>query len=158
MQTWLHDSSHAYPEREIPILSTATVTVTSEAEGQPITRVFDDVRGPGAPQWVAGQPGDQVLTIAFHEPRQLGQITLEVEERDVSRTQEVAVAVSTDGGRSYREIRRQEFNFSPDGATWESESWRVSEQHVTHLKLLIRPDKGRKDQYAKLTSFLLAEA
>ena len=37
MRTWLHDSSHAYPEREIPVLAVATIIVTSEAEGHPIT-------------------------------------------------------------------------------------------------------------------------
>lgn len=42
VRTWLHDSSQAYPEREIPVLSVATVLVSSEAEGYPIAHVFDD--------------------------------------------------------------------------------------------------------------------
>jgi hypothetical protein len=157
MRTWLHDSSHAYPEREIPVLSAATVLVSSEAEGYPLTNVFDDKRGPGAPQWMPAEPGDQKLIIAFHQPQTIRQITMEVEEREVSRTQEVQVSVSSDGGETYRELVRQEFNFSPEGTTWECEDWAVAESNVTHLKMVIKPDKGRTDLFAKLTSLVLGE-
>ena len=102
MRTWLHDSSHAYPEREIPVLAVATIIVTSEAEGHPITCVFDEERGPGASQWIAAEPGDQKLVIAFHQPQTIRQITMEIEEREVMRTQEVQLAVSHDGGKTYR--------------------------------------------------------
>lgn len=67
------------------------------------------------------------------------------------------MAVSRDGGEAYRELRRQEFNFSPDGTTWECEDWAVEEPNVTHLKLIIKPDKGRKDLFAKMTSLVLAD-
>jgi hypothetical protein len=157
MRTWLHDSSHAYPEREIPVLAVATVVVTSEAEGHPINGVFDDKRGPGASQWIAAEPGDQKLIIAFHQPQSIRQITMEIEEREVNRTQEVQLAVSHDGGKTYRELLRQEFNFSPEGTTWECEDWSVEELNVTHLTLLIKPDKGRSDCFAKLTSLVLAD-
>lgn len=157
MRTWLHDSSHAYPEREIPVLSAATVLVSSEAEGHPLANVFDDKRGPGATQWIAAEPGDQKLIIAFHQPQTIRQVTLEIEEREVSRTQEVQLAVSSDGGETYRALLRQEFNFSPDGTTWECEDWTVAEFNVTHVKLVIKPDKGRKDLFAKLTSLVLAD-
>lgn len=157
MRTWLHDSSKAYPEREIPVLSVATVLVRSEAEGHPIAHVFDETRGPGASQWIAAEPGDQKLIIAFHEPQTIRQVTMEIEEREVSRTQEVQLSVSSDGGKTYQELVRQEFNFSPDGATWECEDWAVGELNVTHLRLLIKPDKGRKDLFAKLTSLVLAD-
>lgn len=158
MRTWLHDSSHAYPEREIPVLAVATITVTSEADGHPITCVFDEERGPGASQWIAAEPGDQKVIIAFHQPRTIRQITMEVEEREVGRTQEVQLCVSRDGGETYRELVRQEFNFSPEGTTWESEEWAINECDVTHVKLVIKPDKGRKDLFAKLTSLILSEA
>jgi hypothetical protein len=36
-------------------------------------------------------------------------ISLEVEEREVSRTQELELSVSSDDGQSYRELRRQEY-------------------------------------------------
>ena len=157
MRTWLHDSSDAYSEREIPILSAATVVASSEADGHAIAHAFDDERGPGARQWVAAIPGDQTLIIAFHHPQTIRRVTLEVEEREAARTQEVQLCVSSDGGKTYRELRRQEFTFSPDGATWECEDWVVEEFKVTHVKLVIKPDKGRMDFIAKLTSLVLAD-
>jgi F5/8 type C domain len=157
MRTWLHDSSEAYPEREIPILSDASVAVTSEAEGHPIAHIFDDDRGPGAKQWVAAEAGDQTVSITFHHPQTIRRVTLEVEEREAARTQEVQLCTSSDGGETYRELRRQEFTFSPDGATWECEDWAVVEFHVTHVKLIIKPDKGRTDCFAKLTSLVMAD-
>jgi hypothetical protein len=157
MRTWLHDSSETYPAREIALLAAATVTVSSEAEVHPVSQIFDEHRGPGGTQWIAGEPGEQQLVIAFHQPVTIRRITLEIEEREVPRTQEMQVSISSDGGATYREIRRQEFTFSPDGATWECEDWAVAELHVTHLKLFIRPDKGRQDVFAKVTSLVLAD-
>ena len=123
MRTWLHDSSATYPEREIAVLETATVVASSEAEGHPVSHVFDEHRGPGGTQWIAGEPGDQKLILAFQQPVTIRRITLEIEEHEVHRTQELQLSVSSDGGKTYRELRRQEFNFSPDGTTWECEDW-----------------------------------
>jgi hypothetical protein len=64
----------------------------------------------------------------------------------------VQLALSTDGGLTYRECVRQEFNFSPEGTTWEQEKWSVQQDYVTHVRLVIKPDKGRRDVYATLTS------
>ena len=48
------------------------------------------------------------------------------------RTQEVRVEVSEDGGRSYRQILVQEYNFSPVGATYQREEQRFNLRQVTH--------------------------
>jgi hypothetical protein len=157
MRTWLHDSSETYPEQEIAVLSRASVVASSAVEAHPVSHIFDQNRGPGGTQWVASEPGDQHLVIAFHQPVTIRRITVEIEECDVARNQEVQVSISSDGGRTYRELRRQEFTFSPDGATWECEDWAVEEFHVTHLRLFIRPDRGRQDLFAKLTSLVLAD-
>ena len=77
---------------------------------------------------------------------------MEVEEREVARTQEVQLSLSTDGGQTYRELVRQEFNFSPDGATWEKETWQIPQDPLTNLRLVIKPDKGRADCCARFTS------
>jgi hypothetical protein len=157
MRTWLHDSSETYPGQRIAVLATATVVASSEAEGHPVSHIFDEHRGPGGTQWIAGEPGEQTLIIAFHKPMIIRRISVEIEEREIPRTQELQVSISSDGGRTYRELRRQEFTFSPDGATWECEDWAVAELNVTNLRLLIRPDKGRQDMFAKLTSLVLAD-
>jgi F5/8 type C domain len=157
MRTWLHDSSETYPEHEIAVLDRATVVASSEADGHPVSHIFDEHRGPEGTQWIAGEPGEQTLLLSFHQPVTIRRITVEFEEREVQRTQEFQVSVSHDGGTRYRELRRQEFTFSPDGATWECEDWAVAEFHVTHVRLVIRPDKGRKDVVARLTSLVLAD-
>ena len=38
---------------------------------------------------------------------------------------------------------------------WEEETWSVEQNHVTHVRLIINPDKGPKDVYATLTSLVL---
>ena len=142
-------------EGEMPIADVATVQVTSEAADHPIDHVFDRSRGPGGSRWVADTPGEQSVILVFDSPRTIRQIGLEVEELTVSRTQELAVSVSADGGRTYRELVRQEFNFSP-GTSFERERWSVSADAVTHLRLEIKPDKGGRIGRATLTSLAVA--
>ena len=77
-------------------------------------------------------------------------------ELAVSRTQELSVSVSSDGGRIYRELVRQEFNFSPPGTTFERELWSTPAGAVTHLRLANRPDKGGRVGRASLTALTLA--
>jgi hypothetical protein len=139
--------------RKLSLISLTEVQATSESDGHPILLAFDEGDGPGGTYWKAGDPGEQTITVAFREACSLAQVTIQVEEREITRTQEVQLAVSTDGGLTYRELVRQEFNFSPDGATWEDETWTVQQDQVTHVRLVIKPDKGRTDVYATLTTF-----
>ena len=137
------------------IAAIATVWVTSEAEDAPIDRAFDESRGPGGSRWVAAVPGEQRLILAFDAPQTIRTISLEVEESDVSRTQVLHLAVSCDGGQIYQELRRQEFNFSPPVTTFEREEWAVTVEGVTHLQLVIMPDKGGDSCRATLTSLVV---
>jgi len=141
------------PALDIPDI--ATVIVTSEEPGYPIELIFDGRRGPGASRWRAATPGQQGLILDFDKPQTLHQLALDIEEADLSRTQVLWVSVSTDGGRSYRELIRQEYNFSPPGTTYEHEVWTIETPHVTHLALAIEPDKGGRPAYASLTSLIL---
>lgn len=68
----------------------------------------------------------------------------------------VQLASSKDGGITHRELVRQEFILSPDGTTWEHEDWTIRQDQVTHLRLLIKPDKRRMDLFAILTSLVLS--
>ena len=113
----------------------ATVLVTSEAPEHPVDHAFDAHRGPGGSRWVAGEPGEQALILAFDAPQAIRRVVLEVEEPEVARTQELQLAVSSDGGTTYREVLRQEYNFSPPGTTFEREDWAVTAEGVTHLRL-----------------------
>ncbi len=144
--------------QKLPLLSLAEVQASSEDEVHPILLAFDDAIEPGSTYWKAGDPGEQTITVTFREPCSLAQITIGVEEQKIGRTQEVQLSLSTDGGRTYRELVRQEFNFSPDGATWEREAWNITQDHITNVRLIIKPDKGRTDCYAMLTSLGLWQA
>ncbi len=151
--------SHPVPQPgEMDIAATATVQVTSEDSAHPIDNVFDNRRGPGGSRWVAEEPGEQTLILAFDTPQIIHQTILEVEEPEVSRTQELRLSVSHDGGQTYRELRRQEYNFSPPGTTFEREDWAVLVAGVTHLQLWMKPDKGGKPCRATLTSLILKSA
>ena len=143
-------------EGEISIADVATVQVTSERTGHPIDNAFDPSRGPGASRWIAGGPGEQSVTLVFDSPQTIRRIGIEVEELAVSRTQELSVSASSDGGRTYQELIRQEFNFSPPGTSFERELWSVSAGAVTHLRLEIKPDKGGQVGRATLTSLTVA--
>ena len=140
---------------EKDIAALATVLVSSEDPRHPIDHAFDGQRGPGASRWIAAQSGEQVLILAFDAPQTIHKILVEVEEPEISRTQEIAVSISRDGGRTYRELMRQEYNFSPPGTTLEHEEWSVKADAISHLQLRIKPDKGDKAGRATLTTLAL---
>ena len=103
-------SSEPVPfENEISVADVATVQVTSEEADHPIDNAFDHNRGPGGSRWIAAEPGEQTLILLFDRPQTIRKIGLEVEDLAVTRTQELSVSVSSDGGRTYRELVRQEF-------------------------------------------------
>jgi hypothetical protein len=147
--------SHSVPQAgEIDIAATAIVQVTSEDAAHPIDHVFDHRRGLGGSRWVAEDPGEQTLLLVFDTPQTIRRVILEIEEPDMSRTQEICLSVSHDGGQTYRELRRQEYHFSPPGTTFEREDWAVLAEGVTHLQLWMKPDKGGQPYRATLTSLV----
>jgi hypothetical protein len=63
---------------------------------------------------------------------------------------------SADGGRSFQEIVRQQWNFSPHGATRDTEDHRVDLPAVTVLELSIIPDASGGNARASLAQLRLA--
>ncbi len=149
------NGTHSPRSADLDVVAIATALVSSEAPGHPIEHAFDSRRGPGGSRWVAGQDGEQTLILQFDAPQHLRQIALEIEETEVSRTQELQLAVSLDGGQTYRELVRQEFNFAPPNTTFEREEWTAPSEAVTHLRLKIKPDKGNRPGRASLTALVL---
>jgi len=142
-------------EGEISVADVATVHVTSEQSDHPIDNAFDGRRGPGGSRWIAEGPGEQTVMLLFDRPQAIQRVGVEIEEPAVSRTQELSISLSSDGGRTFRELVRQEFTFSPPGTSFEREVWSASAEAVTHLRLDIRPDKGGRIGRATLTSLTL---
>jgi hypothetical protein len=149
-------SIETFPDSaELDIPAIATALLTSEDPEHPVENAFDGRRGRGSTRWVAGSLGEQTLILVFDTPQMISHISLEVEEQEVSRTQELELSVSSDDGQTYRELRRQEYNFSPPDTTFQREVWAVTAEHVTHLRLRIKPDKGNRPCQATLTSLVL---
>ncbi|HXX66548.1 MAG TPA: hypothetical protein VEK07_05180 [Polyangiaceae bacterium] len=140
---------------ELDLQQMAHVAVTSEAPAHPIECAFDGHGGPGGTQWVASGPGPQTITLAFDSLQNVQAIAIEVEETSETRTQELELSLSSDGGASFHVVRRQEFNFSPDGSTFERERWDLERQNVTHVRLRIRPDKGGGAARARATTIAI---
>ena len=142
-------------EGALDVDSIATVMVTSELAAHPVENAFDGQRGPGSSRWVSETGGEQTLKLAFDAPQTIRSVGLEIEETGENRTQELQLAVSRDGENSWRELVRQEFNFSPTGSTFEREEWSINAEGVTHLRLQIKPDKGGRPCRASVTSLVL---
>ena len=124
---------------------TARVRLTSEDPAWPIESALkEDVSGKG---WKAAHAGAQTIWVGFPAPQPIQEIKLRFEASE-RRTQEFALQYSTDGGRSYREIVRQQFNFSPDAAIRQDETYRPNLVGVTDLKLTIIPDISGGDARA----------
>jgi len=115
----------------------AQVEVTSEAAAHPIESALIPSAGPG---WRAEEPGQQTVRLLFDEPQRVRHIRLLFQEDERQRTQEFVLRWSSDGGQSYREIVRQQYNFSPPGSTSECEDYDVGIDRVTALELTIVPD------------------
>ena len=94
--------------------------------------------------------------ILFPEPQHLRRIWLEFTDPDHERTQEFLLRWSGDGGGSFQEIVRQQWNFSPQGATTETEDVHVDLAGVTVLELTIRPDISGGGAPARLARMRLA--
>jgi hypothetical protein len=77
-------------------------------------------------------------------------------ELGTARTQEYVLRWSADGGRSFREIVRQQWNFSPQGTTRETEDHHIELPAVTVLELSIIPDISGGNAVASLAQLRLA--
>ena len=62
------------------------------------------------------------------------------EENEIVRTQEFVLQWSPDGGFSFRQMVRQQWNFSPPESTRETEEYQVDLSNVTILELVINPN------------------
>ena len=116
----------------------ASVEVTSEEDGYPIESALIGTENPG---WRAAHPGTQTIRLVFDEPQTLRRIWLVFEDMEHTRTQEFVLRWSQGMEHSFREIVRQEWNFSPNGSGREIEDYAVELLGVTALELIIRAEQ-----------------
>ena len=128
---------------EIDIAASATIAYSSEDPTHPVENLLDERSGPGGTRWTSARLDTiERILIEFDRPQTISRFVYEVEETMRDRTQEVRVEVSDDGGRVYRQILVQEYNFSPRGATFHREEQRFNLHRVTHLRFTIVPNKS----------------
>ncbi|MDP2902151.1 MAG: carbohydrate-binding protein [Methylovulum sp.] len=135
--------------------SLAQVEFTSEHQKHPIqsTLLLTDELEAG---WQAACTGEQTIRIVFDQPQTIQHIFLTFDEQQQSRTQEFALFWLMDKEYAYREILRQQFNFSPPDTTLEIEHYEVRLNQLKVLELRIIPDISKGEAYATLKQLRLA--
>lgn len=133
----------------------ARVEITSEDEASPIEHALGRAETTG---WRAAGTGPQVIRMHFDEPLAIHRIQLHFIEKSTERSQEFALFAGS--GTELREVVRQQFTFSPGGATEEVEDYTVALTGVTVMELKIDPDRShdpkQSHSYASLQSLRLA--
>ena len=129
------------------------VEITSEDAAHPIESALLSGSASG---WRAAAPGKQTIRLLFSHPQRLQRIWLSFAEPLAERTQEYVLCWSADGGQSFREIVRQQWHFSPQGAARETEDHQVDLAAVTLLELSIIPDISGGNTVASLEQLRLA--
>ena len=147
------DALAASDARWLDLEELAQIEVTSEDPQHPVegALVLGDERG-----WRAGQAGPQTIRILFDRPVPVRRMILSFIEPEVARTQEFVIRWSADGGRSFRDVVRQQWNFTPTGSAREAEDYRVELSDVTVLELTIVPDVSGGAARASLAQWRIA--
>jgi hypothetical protein len=131
----------------------AQVEVTSEDALHPIESALLLGREEG---WEAAQSGSQTVRLLFDRPQRIRRVHLEFQEHQLQRTQQFALRWSSNGGETYREIVRQQYNFSPPDTISEREEYTVDLDGVAALELNIVPDISGGAARASLAQLRLA--
>jgi hypothetical protein len=129
------------------------VEITSEDAAHPIEAALL----PGSTSgWRAAEPGTQTIRLLFARAQPLRRIWLRFKEANIERTQEYVLRWSADGGQAFQEIVRQQWNFSPGGATSQTQDHHVTLPAVTVLELNVIPDISGRPACASLAQLRLA--
>jgi hypothetical protein len=142
------------PEQEwLEIEELATIEVTSEDPNFLIESALSSGTGPG---WRAAERGSQIIRIIFDKPRPLHRIRLEFCETEMERTQEFTLRWSAKPAGPFKEIIRQQWNFSPQGSTSEVEDYQVELDGVSVLELALKPDLMPDNAFATVAMWRMA--
>jgi hypothetical protein len=138
-------------EKWLDLERTAQVEVSSEDPDFPIEsalRLDGEAKG-----WRAAEPGEQLIRVIFDSSTAVRRIRLHFDEPNAVRTQEFVLRWGSKRNGPLREIVRQQWNFSPDGATSEVEDYQVNLGDVGVLELSIKPDISGGESRASLIAW-----
>ena len=114
----------------------ASVEFTSEDPAFPVDSCFSE-EGSG---WRSAEPGPQTIRLLFDRPGPVRRIQLEFVETETERAQEFTLGWAAERSGPFREMVRQQWNFSPQGSTREGEDYQVNLDGVAALELVIKPN------------------
>jgi hypothetical protein len=140
------------PSAWLDVARVARVEASSYDAQHPVGDAFV----PNGSGWRASEPGEQVVRVVFRSPRSIRRVRVVFKDAAAHRTQEFTLSWSSHRGETHREMVRQQFNFSPRGATQEVEEYEVELQDVTWLELRIVPDIQGGDALASVAEFKIA--
>ena len=149
----IRPASPTAPAEWLRLDEVAEVEISSEDAAYPIEGALVPGQNSG---WRAAVPGRQTIRLLFASPQRVRRIQIDFVETSVPRTQEYLLRWSGDGGQSFHDIVRQQWNFSPQGASAESEDHRVDLAAVTVLELIITPDLDDGPAVASMARLRLA--
>jgi hypothetical protein len=131
----------------------AIVEVTSEDKDFPIEASLSAEQARG---WRAAEPGSQTIRLLFDARQKLKRVSLVFEEEESARTQEFVLRWSSERAGPFRELVRQQWNFSPPATTREIEEYSVELSNVAALELNIVPNISGGTARASLKSLRLS--
>ena len=133
----------------------ARVEISSEDQQFPIEHALGKK---GTTGWRASAPGPQLIRLHFDEPLTIKRLHVHFVDPTAERSQEFAIFAGS--GSELKEVVRQQWSFSPNGATEEIEDYTVNLSGITTLELRIDPDRShdpkQSQAYASLQSLKLA--
>jgi hypothetical protein len=144
-----------YDDDWMPLEKIARAQLTSEDPLFPLENALSLNSESSDKGWMAGEAGPQTIALNFLNPVNIRRIFLHFVEHELERTQEFSLRYTTQDGNQ-QEIVRQQWNFSPNGATQEMEDFTVELEGVTRLELRIDPDLGHTRRKATLDSWRVA--
>jgi hypothetical protein len=121
-----------------------------------VTIIVGGKRVPRGRAWSADCPGEQVIEIRFRHPTTVSRLRVVSWEPEQSRTQEMAVWASSRRGERHREVLRQQFIFSPSGATEHVDEYAVQLEDVSALQVRIVPSLDGQRAVARVRELRVA--
>lgn len=119
--------------------------------------IVDGERVPRMPGlWTGNVSGEQLIEVRFHHPTSVRRLRLVSFETEQSRTQEITVWVSSGRGERHRELRRQQFNFSPQGATREVEDYELQVDDVSSIQVRVVPSIDGRPAVARVSELQIS--
>jgi hypothetical protein len=106
--------------------------------------------------WRADVPGLQTIRLLFDQPQTIQIIRVVFREEECERTQEFVLRWLPNGTGSWRDIVRQQWNFSPPSTMNECEEYNVNLVSAIGLELSINPDISRGKARASLQRLQLS--